>query len=267
MKHILLPTDFSENALKASEYAISLFKKETCTFYVLHADPNGATTNQGASLNKELAKTAAHLKSESTGLNHHFETKLLLKDLFVGIEPLIIQKDIDFIVMGAKGSSALKELFMGSKAVKMLKNIRICPILMVPETYQHVPIESFMIATNFDHYYERVELHPVISLAKNSGAEIQVVHVIEDSPLTDYQEKLKALLKKKMNGIHFSFEEISQTESLAKTITELITERNVQLLAMIYHRYGFFKELFTTGVIKKLAFNSSIPFLVLPEVE
>ncbi|WP_420601122.1 universal stress protein [Flagellimonas sp.] len=267
MKHILLPTDFSKNALKACEYAIALFKKEASTFYVLHADPSATSTGRGASLNKELAKTVAHLKNISTGSEHHFETKLLLKDLFAGVERFIIEKDIDFIVMGTKGSSALKELFMGSKAVKMLESIRICPILMVPDTYQHVPIERFMIATNFDHYYERVELNPVIRLAKNSGVEIQVVHVIDGAPLSDYQEKLKALLKKKMKGINFSFEEVSQTESLANTITELVAERNVHLLAMIYHRYGFFKELFATGVIKKLAFNTSVPFLVLPEVE
>ncbi|MGW9685762.1 universal stress protein [Flagellimonas sp. 2504JD1-5] len=267
MKHILLPTDFSENALKASEYALELFKKEASTFYMLHADPGAASTGRGASLNKELAKTAEKLKNKSTSSEHYFETKLLLKDLFVGIKRFIVEKDIDFIVMGTKGSSALKELFMGSRAVKMLESIRICPILMVPETYEHVRIERFMIATNFDHYYERIELHPVIRLAKNSGAEIQVVHVIDGAPLTDYQEKLKVLLKKKMKGINFSFEEVSQTDSLASTISELITERNVQLLAMIYHRHGFFESLFTTGVIKKLAFNTSVPFLVLPEVE
>nr|WP_255512548.1 universal stress protein [Flagellimonas sp. S3867] len=262
-----MPTDFSENALKASEYAIALFKKEVCTFYVLHADPNATSTGRGGSLNKELDKTVAHLNNKSTGSEHLFETKLLLKNLFAGIERFIIEKDIDFIVMGTKGSSALKELFMGSTALKMLESIRICSILMVPESYQRSPIERFMIATNFDHYYERVELNPVIRLAKNSGAEIQVVHVIDGAPLTEYQEKLKALLKKKMKGINFSFEEVSLTESLAKTISVLIAERNVQLLAMIYHRYGFFKELFATGVIKKLAFNSSIPFLVVPEVE
>ncbi len=262
-----MPTDFSENALKACEYAVALFKKEACTFYVLHASQDASSTGRGGPLNKELAKAAVHLKIISTNPEHQFKTKLLLKNLFAGVERFIIEKDIDFIVMGTTGSSALKELFMGSRAVKMLESIRICPILMVPKTYQAVPIERFMIATNFDHYYERVELNPVIRLAQNLGVEIQVVHVIDGAPLTDYQEKLKDLLKKKMKGINFSFEEVSQTESLAKTISVLMAERKVQLLAMIYHRHGFFESLFTTGVIKKLAFNTSVPFLVLPEVE
>lgn len=267
MKHILLPTDFSENALKASKYAIALFKKEACNFYLLHADLDGYSPSRELAIIKELSQTATQLQTLSTDFDHHFETILLQSDLFGNIRRLVVKKDIDFIVMGTKGSSAVKNLFMGSKAVKMIKSIRICPILMVPETYRQVPIKKFMIATNFDHYYERAELNPVIRLAKNSGAEIKVVHIVDGIPLSDYQEKLKALLKKKMKGISFSFEEVPQTESLSKTIYELTEEHKVHLLAMIYHRHDFFEKFFATDVIKKLAFHISVPFLVLPEVD
>ncbi|HSP84039.1 MAG TPA: universal stress protein, partial [Gillisia sp.] len=36
MKKILLPTDFSENAFNAIKYAVQLFKKEKCTFFLLN---------------------------------------------------------------------------------------------------------------------------------------------------------------------------------------------------------------------------------------
>ena len=36
MKKILLPTDFSENALNAIDYALQLFKDETCAFFILN---------------------------------------------------------------------------------------------------------------------------------------------------------------------------------------------------------------------------------------
>ena len=36
MKKILLPTDFSDNAWNAIEYALKLFKDEVCTFYLLN---------------------------------------------------------------------------------------------------------------------------------------------------------------------------------------------------------------------------------------
>lgn len=37
MKKIFLPTDFSKNAQKAIDYALCLFEKEACIFYLLHA--------------------------------------------------------------------------------------------------------------------------------------------------------------------------------------------------------------------------------------
>ena len=36
MKHVLLPTDFSENAFNAARYSLALLKEETCVFYLLH---------------------------------------------------------------------------------------------------------------------------------------------------------------------------------------------------------------------------------------
>ena len=37
MKKILIPIDFSENAINAINYALALFKDEFCKFYILHA--------------------------------------------------------------------------------------------------------------------------------------------------------------------------------------------------------------------------------------
>ena len=35
-RRILCPTDFSKNAQNAIEYAVKLFKNETCVFYILN---------------------------------------------------------------------------------------------------------------------------------------------------------------------------------------------------------------------------------------
>lgn len=38
MKNILIPTDFSENAWNAIEYALRFFSKSSCNFYILHVN-------------------------------------------------------------------------------------------------------------------------------------------------------------------------------------------------------------------------------------
>ena len=37
MKKILIPTDFSKNAMNAIEYTLNSFEHEFCKFYFLHA--------------------------------------------------------------------------------------------------------------------------------------------------------------------------------------------------------------------------------------
>ena len=37
MRKILIPTDFSENAMNAIQYAIELFKYEKSDYYIMHA--------------------------------------------------------------------------------------------------------------------------------------------------------------------------------------------------------------------------------------
>ena len=38
MRKILIPTDFSENAMNAIKYAIDLFENYNCNFYLLHVN-------------------------------------------------------------------------------------------------------------------------------------------------------------------------------------------------------------------------------------
>ena len=67
MRRILIPTDFSENAMNAIKYGLELFKNEESEFYLVHAyhgeiDADGvyfSSTTQG-----EIVQTA-NIKTES----------------------------------------------------------------------------------------------------------------------------------------------------------------------------------------------------------
>ena len=44
MKNILLLTDFSENPSNAIQYALNLFKRDTCSFFILHVKSSTSYT-------------------------------------------------------------------------------------------------------------------------------------------------------------------------------------------------------------------------------
>ena len=54
---------------------------------------------------------------------HKFNTLIRVSTLTNAIRQVVFDKDIDFIVMGTKGATGLKEVFMGSNAYKIIKNI------------------------------------------------------------------------------------------------------------------------------------------------
>ena len=70
MTNILLPTDFSENAWHAFEYALELFKNETCNFYILNSFDEPSTSGY-IGVNTAMAKESiykAHVENSKSGL-------------------------------------------------------------------------------------------------------------------------------------------------------------------------------------------------------
>ena len=97
MYRILLPTDFSTNAQNAIDYAIYLFEREPCTFYLLHAyyivpSETGTQVDAGNAL-KTLQKKLEATKSGQ----HTFESLLLTNTALSAIERTITGKDIGFV--------------------------------------------------------------------------------------------------------------------------------------------------------------------------
>ena len=64
-KHILLPTDFSSNARNAIDYAIQMFRKEECIFYILNAFEVGASGLSSTMAKNKNTRLHQAVKEES----------------------------------------------------------------------------------------------------------------------------------------------------------------------------------------------------------
>ncbi|UWX54492.1 universal stress protein [Maribacter litopenaei] len=116
MKHILIPTDFSENSWNALEYAIYFFKTEVCSFYILHVGELSKSEIKNNSfvlprktkspvIREKLKSLFERITDVSTNDNHHF---IALQDYgnFIDIVRKTVEtKKINLIVMGTKGAS------------------------------------------------------------------------------------------------------------------------------------------------------------------
>ena len=278
-KRIILPTDFSENAWNAIVYALAIFKDVPCDFFILNAyqvGTSGLSTKMGVANDtrlfnlikeeseRELKKTLERIQEVSSNPDHSFKSLSVVDNLVNAIGRTVYNQGVDYIIMGTKGASGLKEVFMGSNAYKIIREIDFCPIIAVPDDYHsNGTIRTILLATGYEHLFESYELKPLLQIAELFDAKIRIAHVA-DGKFAKEQEQSKKAIKNKLKSIQFDFVELEKDSTINNTIQKTVkVDDSVDMVAMINHDRGFFERLTREPVIKKIAFNSQVPFLVI----
>ncbi|WP_298423367.1 universal stress protein [uncultured Kordia sp.] len=275
MTKILLPTDFSENAWSAIVYALQLYVNETCTFYLLNATKltasrvsnfsNKLLTTMRDNAKKDLLDLKTKLEGETKNSNHEFEVVLNIGELSDAVETAIDKYKIDLVIMGTKGATGAKEIFFGSNTTKIIKKIKSCPLLMIPDAYSFTTPKQIAFPTDFNRNCDAKELHYLKRLADLYGSKIRVVHINENEKLTETQQNNYNTLQQYLTDYECSFHWIPDYTSKAEGITNFIDELEIDILAMIYYSHSFIERITREPVIKKIGFQPTIPFLVIPE--
>lgn len=280
MKKILLPTDFSDNAWNAINYAISIFRNEPCTFYILNSyqvGSSGLMTKRDKAHDtrffqlikdeseKRLKKVLERIKSNYDFKNHVYKTLSISSNLTNAIGRTAYDESIDLIIMGTKGATGLKEVFLGSNTHKIIKRITFCPIIAVPDDFEHTnTIDTILVATGYEHLFESYEFIPLIKIANLFNSNILVLYAGDAESLNSNQKTAKKLIKKHLKSVEHSFAKVKGHKSINEAIQETVTQNeNVHMVAMINYWHSFFEKITHEPVIKKVAFNTRVPFLVL----
>ncbi|MGS2764995.1 universal stress protein [Sinomicrobium sp. M5D2P9] len=270
MKKILIPTDFSVNAHKAMEYAIYLFEREACTFYLLNAQDTNLTSLNAGRTNSFSAKMMEDLFREisikNTNPKHFYEREIIYDSLVNAIGTTVISKNVDYIFMGTKGSTAAREIFMGSNALKVIKNMDICPVVAVPAEYDYDLPDEILFPTDFKNTYEEPGLKPLKEIARLWGAKIRILYITEEEQLNDVQAKNRKKLGRLLKNLTFTQEEIVKYGNISKVIAGYSENKSIGMVAMINNKHSFVEKLFREPVIRNVVFRTKVPFLVIPDI-
>ena len=269
MKKIILPTDFSENAQKAIDYALRLFENEICTFYILHAyhdAPSSAITRMSAE--EDLNQVVKRLESQNDTEKHHFEGVFEIDSVLNLTNRTQIDISADYIFMGTNGSSTLREIFIGSNTLDLIKYIANCPVVVVPAAYEYNGLREIVFATDFKHAFLTIELTPLINMASLWGTTLNVAHIKTEQVLSDTQKSNKELLRNALKETKHQFFEIELRDTVANTLYQIEkANKNIGMIATLKTKHGFFQKLTHENIVKNIAFKSEIPLLVLPLIE
>lgn len=277
MKTILLPTDFSDNSWKAIEYALQLFKKEDCKFYILHAlEEQASVPSAGVKskritkmiqdsrtkvsqddLNKVLEKVQKHSKNSK----HTFEAKLVIGSLLNSVQTFVDKTNIEIVVIGNKGASALKKVTFGSNAAQLVLKLT-CPIIAVPESANANQITEIGFATDYAIEYYGDGLNLLKEIALTNNAKLAVVNIVNKSSGTVSELDIKReVLKNTLKPLHLDY--YTLTDVPVEIGIHVFSEsRKLGMLALITKKRSFFEKLTTKSHSKAISHNLDVPLIV-----
>lgn len=273
-RHILLPTDFSDNSWSAIDYALKLFSREECSFYLLNSIALKASTmtNFSHSLlkvmkenaNKELYELKQQIEASDTSTGHQFHVIVSSLDLYDAIEIEVKANSIDLVVMGTKGATGAKELFLGSNTVRVIKKLKSCPLLIIPDEYDFVTPRQIAFPTDYKRNISEEELLPLKAMVDIHNSKIRILHINEEEKLSKEQEHNYDCLKTHLQDYTHSFHWMPDYSSKANEIREFIQDLEIEMLAMLNYKKSCIQRIANEPVIKKIGFQTLVPFLVIP---
>lgn len=276
MKRILFPTDFSEASTNALEYALRLGKAMNAEVVVLHVYemPVVDYVNTPAYLldvyNTVELSTFENFKSQLPYLMNYAREKgledvpissvLLEGELVATVVEMVKTDHYDLIVMSTKGATGLKETFIGTSTANIMTKTK-AMVLGIPEFSHFDGIRKIVFTTRFEPA-DLVVLKRLLKLADAFNAQVDCLYVqhsseeIQDVIWADWRLQLKD------HSVNFH---ILNSDEVEQSILDYLDRHQVDMLALLNHKRGFFEGLFHTSMTKKLAFHAKIPVLVLHE--
>ncbi len=280
MKQILLLTDFSDNAWNALFTALKLFERSETRFYIVNCfEPSFgnvlgdrskerlAVIYDSLSQNSEqqLEEIRDYLHKNHSNPNHHFEMVSIGKDIVTAVREFIKDNEIDLIVMGARGATAAREIFMGSTTVKVVKKIRQKPILAVPEDQDFKHLNKILFPTAFGHRITSGEVAILVDMMTSWKSELTFFQVTQEPELNEDQQRNKEMLEKLFKDFDYHFSSAELEVSIEEAISAVVKKIKADMIAMIFYKHTILERLTREPVIRKMAFRSKQPLLILSE--
>ena len=276
MKKILLTTDFSDNANRAIEYAMQLFRYDNCQFFVLHVlkastfiSDDLMSMNPTSNLYEQLIASSKlkldmdleKIKSKHNNNLHEF-TPIIDYDNFIdSINQVIEKNDIELIIMGTKGASNIAKHLFGSHTIRVIQGCKIA-VLAIPNNYIYKPIDKVVFTSNLENDYCPDDLRAFVDLVERHDYQIDILHISESNTLTTTQENVKVSLQNCFKNATNHFIALSEVPFL-KSLMDYIKTNDIDLYAMVNRKHSFLERVFTQQKIEKIAYNITVPFLVL----
>ncbi|NGM62965.1 universal stress protein [Sphingobacterium sp. SGG-5] len=270
-KTILVPTDFSENAFFASQYACKLATKNGLQIELFHCYTTTSTVFDEENDTSPVLKADLLIVEWKEKLSREFPSITIETSCVSGLlTERIPQKTEDgsyvFVVMGTTGAGKGKPVIWGSNTSSIVSKSSI-PVLAIPNGYDTFRLDNIAMLTNFKA--EELETLNDYVTAISTIPRLTLIHVYKDQ---NDKDKVADSLQswsfniKEINGIESVHtllraldKEDETADSVPEVIQHIVTEQNYDMIVVTKTRKSFFERLFRTSVSKQIALHLNRP--------
>lgn len=277
MKTILVPTDYSEVSNNTTRYAIELAKELGAKLILFHAYHRRVLLSSLPLLfnDSELERVnSERIKAEEYNIKHEccnlVETESITykgRNVIDGIQEVIKEKNVDYIVMGMTGENILSGVLIGRTTIAVVKKTKI-PVFIIPKDAKFKKIEKFVFIHNYNEptpQNVREEIKMFCNKFKSEliifgRPELQDVENFNEVKSVMNEEFSKAGATAVNHVLTFSEEEDQTAE-----INAFVEFNKADIVAMMPNTSKSFTKLFERDNTTVMAVHTHIPLLILHE--
>ncbi len=270
LKKILIPTDFSDNALKAAQYALRTFSNEAESFELLHTYKmryaGGVVTTDLEEImskdrNEDMDKLVDLLKQQFPAAT--IKSSVVQGTLLTTVDRVIEEHNVDLLVIGTTGASGIAEQVLGSNASNLMQSIK-KPVLLIPRACKVESTEKVVFASDLKELKGSDAIDVIYEAVNLMDLEVYILNLITKDLHQEESEReisrITGIFKNREPEFHFR--KITEAED---DILDFCHDINADLLIVIARDYGFFGNLLHRSLSRKLSMHSDLPLLVVKE--
>lgn len=272
---ILVPTDFSECAFNAVNYAVSFANYVKGEVILVHSIIYNQSTFINESEREEENTRRYNVAKDKmneliSNLNNknrevRITTRIEGGAVLAGIETILEDEKIDLVIMGTEGATGIKAALFGSYTTDLMKHAS-CPVLAIPPSVQFQKLNYILCATE-THPSEFPAITNLIKLVKAFNSKITFLYINSDHPKqTAELHNFESTIKKIAPYDHTEFR-IQKDKDVVETLESSACEGRYDVIVTLGRHRNFLDKLIGISVSKRLCLHTAIPILSFPHAD
>lgn len=268
MKTFLVPVDFSDTSENAAEYAAALTKDipgANIILYNVYSRISFASFTEDEDSRKAITDLELNdlrtglLPKTTAGISFESEEGSFIEN----IQRYVLGNHVDMVIMGITGSSRIKQVFMGTNTLNVIRHIN-TPVMIIPPDAKFNGLKKVVFTSDFKDVARTTPFPSLKNILDTFKPKLEILNVDSEHyiELTDEFKIERESMEEKLNSYNPEFSFLRAFDFL-EGINRFVETKEIDAIVTVPRKHGFLSQLFKTSHTKKLAYHSHVPTIAI----